>query len=304
MSPPSPVIIEAAINGVTTRKRNPSVPRSPDEITAEAIRCIEAGASIIHNHNDDPVIDMLTPVHEAQPYIDAWRPVLEAFPDVFLYPTMTGGGPHTTVRQRYGHIPSIARAGLLRMGIVDPGSVNLGGFEDDGAPTADDTIYLNSNADIRYMVDTCTSLGVPISFSIFDASFMRTAVAYIRSGRIQHGGQIKIFFGSDYAPFGVPATEAGLLMYLEILGDCPLPWSVSLPGGDLLESEIAGLALERGGHLRVGLEDYARSAASPDAAPGQPTNLELLERATKLCNEVGRPIATRAQAAELMHTAN
>ena len=81
MSSDSPVILEAAINGVTTRDRNPSVPRTPKEIAAESIACIEAGASIIHNHNDDPVIDMVTRAHDAQPYIDAWRPVLERYPD-------------------------------------------------------------------------------------------------------------------------------------------------------------------------------------------------------------------------------
>jgi len=288
----TPVILEAAINGVTPRERNPSVPRTPEEIAAEAIACIEAGASIIHNHNDDPVIDMVTPSHEAGPYIRAWKTVLERHPDAFLYPTMTGGGPHTTIERRYGHIPEIARAGVLRMGIVDPGSLNLGSFEADGAPDASETIYQNSNADVRYMVDTCTALEVPISFSIFDGSFMRTAVAYVRSGRIRHGGQIKIFFGSDYAPFGIPATKAGLDAYLDILGDCPLPFSVALPGGDLLSSEVARLALERGGHLRVGIEDYA--------GPGQPTNLEILERATKLCAEVGRAVATPAETAELL----
>ena len=124
---------------------------------------------------------------------------------------MTGGGPHTTIEQRYGHIREIAEAGALTMGIVDPGSVNLGRFESDGAPSADETIYLNSYADTRHMVDTCVALELPISFSIFDGSFMRTAVAYVRSGRIRHGGQIKIFFGSDFAPFGIPAGEAGLL---------------------------------------------------------------------------------------------
>ena len=36
------------------------------------------------------------------------------------------------------------------------------------------------------------------------------------------------------------------------------------------------------------------------AGPGQPTNVEILERAAKLCDEVGRPIATPSQAAELM----
>lgn len=294
MSSATPVIIEAAINGTTSRDRNPSVPRTPEEIAEEAIRCIEAGASIIHNHNDDPVLDMVTKAHAAGPYVEAWRPVLERHPGVFLYPTMTGGGPHTTLEERYGHIPKIAEAGVLRMGIVDPGSVNLGGFDADGAPSASEIVYLNSNADIRHMVDTCTALGVPISFSIFDGSFMRTAVAYIRSGRIRHGGQIKIFFGSDFAPFGIPATPAGLEAYLDILGDCPLPWSVALPGGDILENEVGRLALERGGHLRVGLEDYA--------GPGEPTNLEIIERTAKLIDEVGRTIATPAQTAELMRS--
>jgi uncharacterized protein (DUF849 family) len=292
MAESQPVILEAAINGTTPRERNPHVPRTPAEIATEAIRCIEAGASIVHNHNDDPVIDMITRSHSAEPYIEAWTPVLEAHPDAFLYPTMTGGGPHTTIGERYGHIPQLADAGVLRMGIVDPGSLNLGRFEADGAPAADEVVYLNSNADIRYMVDCCDRAAVPVSFSIFDGSFMRTAVAYVRSGRIRHGGQIKIFFGSDFAPFGIPAGEAGLLAYLEMLGDCPLPWSVAIPGGDVLEHPVGRMALERGGHLRVGIEDYA--------GPGTPTNVEILERATKLCESVGRRVATPAEAAAAM----
>ncbi len=289
---PTPVILEAAINGVTTKDRNPNVPRSPAEITADAMRCIEAGASIVHNHTDDPIFDGVTAAHSPAPYIKAWRPVLEKHPGAFLYPTMTGGGPHTTVEQRYGHLPAIARAGCLTMGIVDPGSVNIGTFEADGTPSTHDTIYLNSNADVRYMVDTCDALRVPVNFSIFDGSFMRMAAAYFRAGRIRHGGIVKIFFGSPLASFGIPASEAGLVAYLEMLGDSELPWSVAIPGGDLLSNEVAGLALERGGHLRVGLEDHA--------GPGQPTNVEILERAAKLCSDVGRPLARPDQAARLM----
>jgi 3-keto-5-aminohexanoate cleavage enzyme len=292
MSTVPPVIIEAAINGATPRERNPHVPRTPEEVAAESIRVIEAGASIIHNHTDDPVIDMVTATHSARPYIDAWAPVLERYPDTFLYPTMTGGGPHTTIEQRYGHLEEIAEAGVLTMGIVDPGSVNLGGFEADGATGTDETVYLNTNRDIRYMVNTCARLEVPVSFSIFDGSFMRTAVAYVRSGRIKHGGQIKIFFGSSFASFGIPATEPGLLAYLDMLGDCPLPWSVAIPGGDILETAAGRLALERGGHLRVGLEDYA--------GPDQPTNLEIIERTVKLCHEIGREIATPKQTSALL----
>ena len=49
----SPVIIEAAINGETRPERNPNVPRKPEEIIADVFRCLDAGASMIHAHNDD-----------------------------------------------------------------------------------------------------------------------------------------------------------------------------------------------------------------------------------------------------------
>ena len=49
----SPVIIEAAINGMTTPAKNPRVPQGPEAIAAEALLALELGASIIHAHNRD-----------------------------------------------------------------------------------------------------------------------------------------------------------------------------------------------------------------------------------------------------------
>ena len=48
-----PVIIEAAINGATSKERNPNSPLAPEEIAADALACLAAGAAIIHNHIDD-----------------------------------------------------------------------------------------------------------------------------------------------------------------------------------------------------------------------------------------------------------
>ena len=78
---PTPVLLEAAINGTTTKARNPNVPRTPGEITADALACIEAGASLVHNHTDDPIFDGVTAAHSPAPYIEAWRPVLDEHPD-------------------------------------------------------------------------------------------------------------------------------------------------------------------------------------------------------------------------------
>lgn len=289
------MILEVALNGATTPDRNPHVPRSPEAVAADGLRCLEAGAVIVHNHTDDPSFDGATRSHDPEPYREAWRAILEVRPDALLYPTMTGGGPHTTIEERYGHVETLGREGLLGLGLVDPGSVNLGFLERDGTPDASPIVYENSNADVRHMMDVSTRLELPISFSIFDGSFMRTAVAYARAGRVPHGGILKIYFGGPPTSFGLPPSEPALLAYLDLIGDCSLPFSVAVLGGDVFETPIARLALERGGHLRVGLEDHA--------GPDQPTNLELVERARKLCDEVGRPLASAAEARRLMRGA-
>jgi len=72
-----------------------------------------------------------------------------------------------------------------------------------------------------------------------------------------------------------------------------LPWSVSVWGGDLMQTPIARLALERGGHLHIGLEEFY----SPERSP---TNEDLMREALELCEQVGRPIASLSETAKLL----
>src|SRR5438445_5329305 len=44
------LIIEVAVNENQTKATNPNVPITPDEIAADARRCVDAGAAIIHFH--------------------------------------------------------------------------------------------------------------------------------------------------------------------------------------------------------------------------------------------------------------
>jgi uncharacterized protein (DUF849 family) len=79
----SPCVIEVAVNGTTPKSVNPHVPRTPAEITADALACVDAGATIVHNHNDEPMV-VSDGVHSPEPYIAAWEPILAAHPDVLL----------------------------------------------------------------------------------------------------------------------------------------------------------------------------------------------------------------------------
>ncbi|WP_028064082.1 3-keto-5-aminohexanoate cleavage protein [Solirubrobacter soli] len=264
-------IIEVALNGVT-----PHAPRTPAEITADALACIAAGASIVHNHNDEPMwVD--DGVHASEPYAEAWRPILAAHPDVQLYTTQASGGPGIAIETRWAHQEALARAGLLRVGLIDPGSVNLG-----------DRVYVNTLPDARFAVARCAALGLTASVSIFDPSFLRAALAL----PLPAGAIIKLYFGGEALPFGLPPTEPSLDAYLAMLDGAGRQWLVAVLGGDVVGCGLAALALARGGHVRVGLEDYA--------GPRSPSNVELVREAAALIAASGRRVATPAETRALL----
>jgi 3-keto-5-aminohexanoate cleavage enzyme len=288
----APVIIEVAINGMTTPSRNPHVPLTPAAIGAEARQCLDAGASIIHAHNHDITLQGAA---AAEPYVEAWRDLLAERPDTLWYPTLTSG----PVETKYAHYELIAAQVPVRMGVVDPGSTNLGAPDAEGLPVGGS--YVNTYADIRYAFATCERLGLAPALAIYEPGFLQTTLAFQRAGRLPRGAMAKLYFGGDWGmtargrgvTFGLPPTRHALLAYLDMLEGTGLPWSVSVWGGDLLQTPIARLALELGGHLHVGLEEHF----DPDRSP---TNLELLTEAVSLCASVGRPVASCTTAGAIL----
>jgi uncharacterized protein (DUF849 family) len=282
-----PVILEVAINGGTRRERNPHVPIAPDEIASVAIECIELGAQIVHPH-DDIGPRGTTPEHMAELALAAYQPVLARFPDALLYPTTNWGG--TRPEERWGHHFPLVEKGVLRMAYVDPGSVNLAGLDRDGLPAGGLT-YHNDVEFIRWKFEQCTRLRLGPNMALFEPGFVRMVRAWERAGRLPAGAFAKFYFG-EAMTFGLPPTRTALAAYLELLDGSNLPWAAAVIGGDLVESGMARLALEAGGHLRVGLEDFGGKRA--------PSNQELVREAVDLCRSVGRPLATRAQTAEIL----
>ena len=136
----APVIIEAALNGITSRRHNPHVPVTPDELAAAAIACVDAGATVVHTHSPDPTA---RPEARTEEYAQCYRAVLAERPGTILYPT-TGIG--ATVAERYAHVGMLASEGLIRATFVDPGSVNLGGAGSDGLPPPIEYVYTNTFA--------------------------------------------------------------------------------------------------------------------------------------------------------------
>ncbi len=291
-----PVIIEVALNGGTPTERNPHSPQTQQALVEDAIRCIEAGAAIVHTHAPDISIGGEA---GARQYLEHFEPVHERYPEAILYPTIVFG---QTIQEKTSHIEPLARAYPLRMGFVDPGSLNLMPTDDDGKPMATDWVYANSPADVAYKFALCERLGLGPGMAIFEPGFLRAALAYHAAGAMPRGAFLRFYFGGERSYrgqgkvdllFGMPPRKAALDLYLEMLGDTPLPWSIAIVSGDPWDGDVARHALERGGHLRVGLEDYAGTRA--------PSNLELVEEAVALCAEVGRPVASAAEAGKILN---
>ena len=288
-----PVIIEVAINGITSPDINPNVPLSSEAIRDDSLTCLDQGAAIIHTHNFDI---SLTGEAAAGPYIEAMTPVLAARPDALWYPTLTSGADH---QAKNAHMAMIATELPLRMGVVDPGSTNIGAAGPDGLPVGG--TYKNDYADIRASFDLCRDNGWGPALAIYEPGFLQCVLSYYRAGQLPAGSMAKLYFGAEWGltrrskgvTFGLSPTKHALLAYLDMLEGTDIPWSVSVWGGDLMATPLPRLALELGGHLHVGIEEFY----DPDRSP---TNEELLAEAVALCNEVGRPIASCDQAADML----
>jgi uncharacterized protein (DUF849 family) len=185
------------------------------------------------------------------------------------------------------------------MAAVDPGSTNHGSPRAAGQPEG--RVYANNNTDKRDALALCEDEGWGPQLAIYEPGFLQCVLTYHRAGRLPAGSMVKLYFGGEWGmwargrgvTFGLPPTANALLAYLDMLDGTALPWSVSVWGGDLMATPVARLALERGGHLHVGLEEHYDPAHSP-------TNLELVEQAVALAGEVGRPIATTDDAFSLL----
>ncbi|MCK9541458.1 MAG: 3-keto-5-aminohexanoate cleavage protein [Novosphingobium sp.] len=286
-----PLVIAVSINGEKSKAENPNVPREPDEIVACALACYDAGATVIHAHNRDTA---LLGREAAEDYLLSWRRICAARPGAIWYPTITraGGGD-------LEHVRLIDEAIGLQFAVVDPGAVAIGRFDGDGLPAGG--YYINAFDQIRSAFAQLEAWGIGAQISVYEPGYLRMALAWHAAGRLPRGSVVNFYFGGAHGPFGrepslpfgLPPTRAALDAYLDLLGDAGLPWTVSVWGGDVLATELPRLAIERGGHVQVGLESHW------DAVE-RPSNEDQVRAVVELARAAGRPVADRDAALEAL----
>ena len=267
------LIINAAITGmVPTKRDNPSVPLSVEEIVAEAGRVRDAGAAIIHVHARDaqgrPSCDLAT----NRRIVDGIR---AACPDLIISGS-TSGRVFGDAAQRMVALETD----------VDLASLTLGSMNFPTGPS------INSPDMIRQLAQRMGERGIVPELECFDLGMIDYARDYLLPKKILGA---PLYFNLLLGSLGTAAATPGNLATLVRA----LPPGATWAGADIgrFQFEMNRAAIELGGHIRVGLEDNLWFDAEKTSPA---TNSGLIERMVKIARAAGREPATAREAREMI----
>lgn len=261
------VWLEAALNGPWGRDRQPDIPITVEEIVADGIACAQAGAAIIHLHAYDAATGRQ---HDDWQIYARIIDGIRAACDAIVYPTIPiagsgfAGALTLTPQQRYAHLAELAKRGLVEWAVVDPGSVNITRF-DALAQRAPGFVYQNPDEHILEGLPICAAHHVRPSYAIYEPGFTRMGAALAKAHSGLQQPVYRFMFSEQFA-FGFPPRAVHLDAHLALLRETApeTPWMIAGLGVDL--RALIPAAVERGGHVRVGLEDWPLGARTTNAA--------------------------------------
>ena len=276
IKPYQKLIINAAITGmVPTKKDNPYVPVSVDEIIKDAINCYRAGASILHIHARD---NDQKPTYKKEIYAQIIEGIRSQCSDVIICAT-TSGRVHNTFEKRS---QVLELSGDLKpdMGSLTMGSLNFPKQASVNTPEMIERLALKMKEN-----------GIVPEIEIFETGMISTSKVMIKKGILKAPFYFNLLFGSVYS---IPATMFDLSYMVKSLPP-DVNWAAAGIGKFQLKINFASVLM--GGNVRVGLEDNLfYNQENKELA----TNEMLILRVAKFANEVGRKVATAKEAREIL----
>lgn len=266
----TPLVITVAGTGAElTRKQSPFVPLTLLQIAEQAQASEKAGAQLWHLHVRNAAGQSSCDPKIIRQTMRVLRKCTQMIVQV-----STGGAVGDSENDRLGTLVS-----GLDMASLTLGSINFG-----------DGVFLNPAPLILKLLAKMRRLKIRPEFEIFDAGMMDFAAYLLRKGLVE--GPLHYNFVMGGRGF-LAATEANLDFLISKL---PARAHFCTAGIGRAQFSLAELSIERGGHVRVGMEDniYVR--------PGElaQSNADLVKVVAALAKKYGRPLSSPAQARRLL----
>ncbi|MDI7245901.1 MAG: 3-keto-5-aminohexanoate cleavage protein [Bacillota bacterium] len=264
------LIITAALTGAeTTRADNPNLPIAPEEIAQAAAEARDAGASVIHLHVRDS---------EGRPTqdIEVFRRTISLIRERCdcIVQISTGGAVGTPAEERLRPLDLVPEMATLTCG-----TVNFG-----------DGVFENPPWLIEAFARKMAELGVKPELEVFDVGMVANAMRLARQGLVREPLYFDFVMG---VPGGIPGTIDNV-MHLVRQIPAGAMWQVA--GVGRAELPLAAVAVVAGGHVRVGFEDniyYSKGVLAE-------SNAQLVARIARIARELGREVATPAEARHML----
>jgi 3-keto-5-aminohexanoate cleavage enzyme len=260
------VIITAALTGpIATKKDNPAVPGTPEEMAVSAKAAYEAGAAIVHIHlrdNDTPTVDL----DVAQRTVDAVR---AACPAIIQFST---GGLNIPYEDRMRIVESRPLRATL-----NPCTMTFATGE-----------FSNPPDKMPLLAKRMIELDIKPEVEIYDTGHLDMMLELVKKGLLVEPLQVSFVMGVR----GGMAADPMILTYLVNRLPAGTSWQVIAIGRANLPLTTIGLAM--GGNARTGLEDTLLLEKGRPAR----SNAELVERLVGVARSVGREPATVADVTE------
>ena len=266
------LIITAAICGAeVTKEQNPAVPYTVEEIVREAKSAVEAGAAIVHLHVRE---DDGTPTQNKARFKECIDAILKECPDVILIPS-TGGAVGMTAEERLQPTELFPE-----MATLDCGTCNVG-----------DDVFENTMPMMRAFGQRMMENNIKPEYECFEMGHLDTVLNMAKKGQVP-GAPMQFNF-----VLGVPGcTPATIPNLCWLVNSIPAGSTWTATGIGRHQFTLAAAAIAMGGNVRVGFEDSIYIEKGVLAK----SNGEMVAKVVRMAKELGREIATSAEAREIL----
>jgi len=286
------MIITCALDGgIQGKESNPALPETPAELAASAKEAYDAGAAAVHVHHRSPQ-NWAETTMELEVALEVNARIRELCPDLIINNT-TGGGPTTTMEDRYRGLEAGQELASLNMG-PDMSRFRIAPRPEPLEHPHDGFLYDDCIPFTYGIISRLASImkerGIKPEMEVYHPGQLWVTHHLVAEGLIDPPYLHQFVMGYQTSSF---ATPQGLL---DLVRELPAESTFAVCGIGPAQLPMTTMSTLMGGHVRVGLEDnvyYSRGRKLRG-------NGEAVERAVRIASELNREIASPAQARELL----
>jgi 3-keto-5-aminohexanoate cleavage enzyme len=281
-----PVIISCSISGViANRDQCPAIPYTPEEYGAEARRAVEEGASQIHIHARKPDG---TPSWEVEDFEAITAAIRDSVDDVII--NYSTGAIGVSMEKRLEYL----RECRPEVAALNMSSMNYAKYSRRRKDFVFKSVFENSFDTIIEFLTAMRELGIKPEHECFDAGHVANLDPLLDMGLLEPPLQISLVMGVTGGIRPTPRNVTAMSDQIPGGPESANQWQVI--GVSRGQWKLLGSSLVLGGNVRAGLED---NLYLPDGTMAR-SNGDLIGKARRMAEDVGRRPATVAEARELL----